>query len=220
MWMPSIVRKIGVFAKWLTYKNQCLLCHQPSDTWLCPSCYQAGRCQQLNPMAYEPGHYYGYHYDGVIRQLLYLVKFKHDLLAAAALSEYLMDWFDTANWLEQFDAIIPVPIHRKRYRQRGFNQSIALIKPVAAYFQIPLEIHTCYRRYYTQPQAQSTREQRQRQLTQVFAQRHPLAYRHVAIFDDVYTTGATVDALRQRLLTYPGNHIEQVSVITLCHAGK
>ena len=105
-------------------------------------------------------------------------------------------------------AIIPVPLHRSRLRQRGFNQSIELISPFARQHNIPLLRQTVYRNRDTGEQKDLTESMRKTNIANAFSIAEPVNYQHVAIFDDVITTGATCAALRELLLQHGVNKVE------------
>ncbi len=98
------------------------------------------------------------------------------------------------------DAIIPVPLHKHRLRQRGFNQSIELIRPFARQHNIPILRHAVYRNRHTPQQKGLSASRRKTNIAEAFSMRQPLRYQHIAIFDDVITTGATCQALQALLL--------------------
>ena len=93
------------------------------------------------------------------------------------------------------EAILPVPLHPRRLRQRGFNQSIELARPLAKHLGIPLVIDAVERRVDTPAQTGLSKQQRGVNLRRAFRLRESLPYRNVVIVDDVITTGQTVTAL-------------------------
>lgn len=97
------------------------------------------------------------------------------------------------------EAILPVPLHAARYRQRGFNQAAEIARVVGADLNLPLDFDTCRRVRATDAQAQLTARERRRNLRNAFVSVPRQGYRHVAIFDDVVTTGTTVGALAKTL---------------------
>jgi ComF family protein len=101
------------------------------------------------------------------------------------------------------DCIIPVPLHRARQRDRGFNQAVEIARPLAAQLGCRLDVETCIRVRPTSPQSQLTAGQRRRNLRDAFALKQPLRVRHLALVDDVMTTGSTLDALA-KLLRHAG----------------
>ena len=96
-------------------------------------------------------------------------------------------------------AIIPVPLHIKRLRKRGFNQSFELAKPVSECLNLPIRYKACQRHKNTLPQAGLNAYQRQQNLKQAFLMLENVSYEHIAIVDDIVTTGSTVNALSKCL---------------------
>lgn len=88
-----------------------------------------------------------------------------------------------------------MPLHPKRYRERGFNQSIEIARHLARRFDIPLDLYSAVRSQDTLHQAGLPAKQRLKNMRGAFRLQKTLQADHVAIVDDVMTTGATVSAL-------------------------
>ena len=102
---------------------------------------------------------------------------------------------------EQPDALIPLPLHRKRLRSRGFDQTLELAKPLASAMRIPLLDDVLLRVRDTAPQSRLDAPARRRNLRRAFAVRPDITLpAHVALIDDVMTTGATLHAAANALL--------------------
>jgi ComF family protein len=93
------------------------------------------------------------------------------------------------------DLIIAMPLHKKRLRERGYNQALEIARPMARRLNIPLDRHSCQRSRATSAQTELSAEARARNVKDAFMVRHPMQAKHVAIVDDVVTTGNTVHAL-------------------------
>lgn len=93
------------------------------------------------------------------------------------------------------ECIIPVPLHRRRLRQRGFNQALEIAKPLAKKLQLPVDFKTCIRTKHTRPQSELSAKKRQQNIKNAFTLKKPITAKHVAIVDDVMTTGNTVTEL-------------------------
>lgn len=98
------------------------------------------------------------------------------------------------------DGLIPVPLHPARLSERGFNQARELARPLVRGGRLRLLDDVCCRIAATPPQAGLSAQQRYRNLAGAFAVTGDLAGRHVAIVDDVLTTGSTAAALSRELL--------------------
>lgn len=98
------------------------------------------------------------------------------------------------------DAIVPVPLHRSRLAERGFNQAQELARPVAAALELPVLVRATARLVPAPPQAGLAAQQRYRNLAGAFQASECVTGCRVAILDDVLTTGSTAHALAQALL--------------------
>lgn len=105
-------------------------------------------------------------------------------------------------------AIVPVPLHRARLAERGFNQALELARPVARALDLPLLHDACHRVSATSPQAGLAARQRYRNLRGAFAATRQLNDLRIAIVDDVLTTGSTAAALSRELLSAGAAEVE------------
>ena len=102
---------------------------------------------------------------------------------------------DMKQTAERPDLILPVPLHKTRYRRRGFNQAIEIARTVAEEMQIPLDLTSCRRHRDTPHQTQLPAKKRRKNLKNAFSLIKPIHARHIAILDDVMTTGSTAHEL-------------------------
>lgn len=157
---------------------------------------RCGQCQQHLP-PYDRTHAvwrYAAPLDALIRRL----KFHNDLAAAETLGKLLAISL-MAQALPRPDAILPVPLHPRRLRLRGFNQALEIARPVARRLHLPLLTRHCQRRRDTLAQSELPLPARQANIRNAFTVCRPITARHVAILDDVMTTGETVAELSRQL---------------------
>jgi ComF family protein len=115
-------------------------------------------------------------------------------------SEVPLPWFsgEIAQWLQQqkllVDCIVPVPLHRWRLLQRGYNQSLLLSRSLAKIMKVPVDDQNLFRKYYEKPQVLRSREERLKQVTRAFEVKKASVFKKkkLLLIDDVYTTGATL----------------------------
>ena len=150
-----------------------------------------GECQKNHPAfdrTYAP-----FLHQGAIRYLINHCKFngayKNSRLLGQLLSDYL------AKTAELPELIIPVPLHPKRYRQRGFNQTLEIGKIIAQNLSIPLDNHCCLHVKNTPHQISLSGKQRHKNIKNAFRMVTTPKAKHIAILDDVLTTGATANEL-------------------------
>ncbi len=112
-------------------------------------------------------------------------------------------------WPAQIDCAVPVPLHYKRERQRGYNQSALLAEGISSVLGISHFPHALRRTRATESQTRKTRAERVENVAGAFAVRSPEALRgaHVLLVDDVLTTGATLEACAAALLALPGTAV-------------
>lgn len=108
--------------------------------------------------------------------------------------------------------LIPVPLHRRRIRERGFNQAREIAEVLSARTGIPLAANLVNRVSNTPPQQGLNQQQRQVNLHKAFRVRRPLPPTHVALVDDVVTTMATVAALSRLLLAQGAHSVEVIAL--------
>jgi ComF family protein len=105
-------------------------------------------------------------------------------------------------WQAEPTMIIPVPLHPDRYHERGYNQSELLAKQIAKKYDLPLMSHALQRIRNTPPQMRLNAVERQTNVKNAFQGKEVVvAGQQILLIDDVYTTGATLSAAAQALLT-------------------
>ena len=93
------------------------------------------------------------------------------------------------------DLILPIPLHRRRRKERGYNQSALISREIGRLLGIPVDEKSLVRSIYTNPQKRLGRGERKRNLNQVFALKKDfLPVPVILLVDDIYTTGSTIDA--------------------------
>ena len=113
--------------------------------------------------------------------------------------------------------VVPVPLHPRKVRKRGFNQSEWIGKGLAESLQVPMVTNQLYRAVNTKTQTRKSRLERWQNVENVFRLRSvdPFRNRHVLLVDDVVTTGATLESCANVLTGCAGT---SVSIITLGYA--
>ncbi len=138
-------------------------------------------------------------YAEPIDDYIQALKFAGRRALGRALAEPLVDAVRTRPAGEPVDAIVPVPLHRRRFLERGYNQAVEIARPVAAALGLDLYVAGIRRRRPTPAQTQLTARKRLANVRRAFSVNRKLTGLHVAIVDDVITTGATVNSLAREL---------------------
>jgi len=136
-------------------------------------------------------------HQGIIRYLIASLKFNRQYKNARLLGYLLANYLEKT--AERPELIIPIPLHKQRYKERGFNQSIEIAKTVSKTLNIPLDIKSCIRQRNTPHQIDLPAKQRHQNIKNAFLVNHPIKANHIAILDDVITTGSTANELAKML---------------------
>ena len=185
--------------------NLCELCeihlpqlpdnHCPVCFWPVPTAEICGSCLS-NPPAFTrtiAALQYAFPVDALIHSL----KYQTNLVIAPILAKLLVDQLNTLTALPNI--IIPMPLHPIRLRERGFNQAMEISRYVAKQMQITLLPDSCHRIKHTPPQTGLPWKARQKNIHKAFSCTIDLSGKHIALLDDVMTTGATLNELAKVL---------------------
>lgn len=165
-----------------------------------------GRCLR-KPPHFERS-FCAFLYQEPVNWLLQGLKYQRRLSGVPVLSGLLLEHLRAR--IQQWpELIVPMPLHRARLRRRGFNQALELARPLARKLGIPLANGICERVRDTPQQSELPASRRAANVRNAFRMRGELTAKHVAIVDDVVTTGATVNELA-RLLKRNGAESVQV----------
>jgi ComF family protein len=172
------------------------------DQLLCSACYQNPPpfAQTFALFAYAPP----------VSHFIWRLKFSRALIFARLFADLLVRslplWYANQSYP---DLIIAVPLHRQRLQERGFNQALEIAKRVAKKMHITLDQHHCERRKKTKAQASLvSKKARQKNVRRAFVAHKTYADLHIAIIDDVITTGNTVCAFAEVLLKAKARRVD------------
>ncbi|NWB93404.1 ComF family protein [Pseudomonas agarici] len=211
---------------WLKNKQTCLLCDEPADStyplctpceselpWLlayCQTCalplpmagLTCGHCLKRPPSFEQVIAPWSYHFplDSLITRFKHQSQWPLGRLLAELLTEALRERFN--NGLSRPDLLLPVPLALKRQRQRGFNQAAMLMNWLGRSLKIATDEHRLLRTQDTVAQQDLDARARRRNLLNAFALAPGARVDglHLALVDDVLTTGATAESLARLLL--------------------
>lgn len=225
------------------YPRSCVLCGYgkgsdlPADRDLCLSCEAdliinraacsrcaiplfdsqgasiCGQCLQKTPK-YDAA-WSAFVYEQPLEWMIQQLKFNGKLIYAELLARLMMPHIPSLD--QHPDCIIPIPLHNKRLKKRGYNQSYELIKYVAAQKNIKVDLTSCRRIKYTAAQTNLDAKSRRRNVKAAFEFSNTHHYEHVVLFDDVMTTGSTMNELA-KVIKKQG--VKRVDVWSLARAEK
>jgi len=136
-------------------------------------------------------------HQGIVRHLIANLKFKKQYKNARLLGCLLANYLDKTAELPEL--IIPTPLHILRFQERSFNQSFEISKTIAKRLKLPIDNKSCIRQQDTQHQTNLSAKQRHKNIKNAFKLIKPISANHVAIVDDVMTTGSTANELARVL---------------------
>ncbi len=184
--------------------NACLRCAKPlAQGNLC------GQCLKSPPpfdSAYAP-----FLYQRALPSLITGLKFQAQLQNARLLADLMAEDIQRRQ-IELPQCLLLVPLHPSRLKERGFNQALEIARLLSRRLHLPLNHQALKRIRATPPQAGLDQKARKKNLRGAFALNQPLAFDHVAVLDDVFTTGST---LREVSRMYKAAGVRRVDVWAL-----
>lgn len=186
----------------------CSKCGSPIRRSYCEACAEFHYSFKLSRSAF--------HYGDAVKQLVHSLKYEELLGAGDVLAEGMTDYCSDNKSFTGFDTVIPVPLHRVRKRERGYNQSEYLARKLASSLGIPCST-TVTRQHYTTSQTRLGKAQRTKNLSGAFRVKSLKAIRDkkIILVDDVFTTGSTVNEISKLLLD---RGAKEVAVMTAARA--
>jgi len=181
--------------------NPCTLCglENQSRGSHCSAClYDPPRWQKLvAPL----------NYHGLARDLLIQFKFADNVHLANSLVSSVIHHFRPCN--PRPEVLLPVPLHRKRLLDRGYNQAFEIARIMSHFLDIPIDTHALSRIRDTESQSGLSANQREKNILRAFTYRASAQrYSHVAVVDDIVTTGSTANEITKTLHRAGVQHVE------------
>ena len=158
-----------------------------------------------------------YVYKGAIKQSMYRFKYSNKQEYAVFFAGRAVK--EQGGWLRRIGAevIVPVPLHRKKQRKRGYNQAEVFANEISKQTGIPVDTTLVRRVVDTAPQKVLNDLQRKNNLKNAFhSEKNVVQYKCIVVVDDIYTTGSTAEAVAKELIKR-GTH--RVYLLTVCIGG-
>jgi ComF family protein len=192
----------------------CVLCGQPFSE---PgeSDHMCGACLLARPpfsIARALGEY-----ERVLMDVIHRFKYGGKISLGERLGEFMADLSYPSLAIADYSVIMPVPLHPRRLRQRGFNQAMILAREISRRFSLRLDFLSLQRIVFTEPQVGLGKDMRERNIRGAFhvADAGRIKGEKIILVDDVYTTGSTAKECARILMK---NKAEKVAVLTLARA--
>lgn len=156
---------------------------------------------------------------GSIQKILHAIKYKSNKDLAVLVGKWYAEDLLQNPIISKSDFIIPVPLHSKKFKMRGYNQSEEFAKGLSEGLKIPLNKSVLQRKEFTETQTKKSKYERWENVEEVFELIVPETFKnkHIVLVDDVITTGATIEACCQLLQQIEGI---QISVLSIAYADK
>lgn len=200
----------------LFYPDVCVFCGKISAEGICAACrskvsyIEEPRCKRCGkPIRYEEQEYChdckaaGFSYEqgkslwlhkAPVSTSLYQFKYKNRRSFGEVYAEELYRKFARMLRIWGIDLIVPIPIHAKKRRQRGYNQAEIIAKYLGDKTGIPVNVKALKRVRDTKPQKELTGKERKKNLQNAFAQgKGNVRGKRILLIDDIYTTGITIE---------------------------
>src|SRR3989344_4025293 len=141
-------------------------------------------------------------YNSIMRACITAMKYSYIEQIGAILGLRMSSFFERFGHTNDFDIIMPVPLHSRRLLYRGFNQSLALAQKISEHFSIPLDDETLIRKKFTKPQVHYNRDKRLANIKDAFRVEDgdKILGKKILLIDDVMTTGSTLEGCASALI--------------------
>lgn len=154
---------------------------------------------------------------GKVQKLIHYYKYKNYPEIGATLGKWYAKDLQQLEVSQYWEVIIPVPLHEKKLKKRGYNQSAYFAQGLAAVLNIPTLEHSLIRKEYSSTQTSKSKTERWKNVEQIFAvvDQKAIDNKHVLLVDDIITTGSTLEACAYQL---ENSGASAISIATLALA--
>jgi len=155
-------------------------------------------------------------YQGIMKKCIHLLKYQKQVKLVQPLGNLIIAYLlkNQSIRMEKIELIVPVPLYNEDYQKRGFNQSALLGRYVADYFLIPFSESLLVKEKPNESQVGLSKKERRNNVKKVYgiSLSHKIEASNILLIDDIYTTGATIEACSKELRKI---RVENLFVLTL-----
>lgn len=176
-----------------------------------------GKCANCDgkTLPYEGFRAFAY-YDGTIRKAIHHLKYQNDLTIGRYLAGMLSMVYEKAGW--ETDLILPVPIGEQKMMERGYNQAERIAKPLSERLKIDYSDDALIRISERSSQVGLNQAERQENVRQAFVARSkPVKGKRILVVDDVFTSGATMEAVATELKQAEAKEVYCLTIAKVNH---
>ncbi len=190
------------------YPNVCGFCNKICKEEICNKCRIKIKKYQINIVIKPPNRYFNelisiFKYEGIIREKILQYKFNDKAYMKNTFAKIILKNKKVCGLLKKYDIIIPVPIHKSRKAQRGYNQTQLIASKIAEYMDIEFCNNVLVKNKNTIAQSKLNRKKRIENIKGAFniLNLEKVQGKNVLLFDDIYTTGSTANECSRVLKT-------------------
>ena len=194
----------------LVFPPTCVICGKVEPKWICNKCSyllrketeaECGCVEFVDCQENFSELLYLFSYKGVIRDLILKFKFQSCPYISKIFVNFLLKNEKIFEKIQKYDKIIPVPISKKRKKERGYNQSLLITKEIAQKTKLELVNNCLYKTQNIIEQSKLNKEERTKNVQGVYEIKNEqlIQNKKILLFDDVYTTGSTVNECSRAL---------------------
>lgn len=203
----------------LIYPKTCGICKRISKQNICPKCkynlkkHEIARIQKCNDKYFEEMAYI-FKYEGIIRERIIEYKFFEAGYLYKTFAEIIIKNKKISDFIKNYDIIIPVPVHKNRKKQRGYNQTELIARKIGTELKIDMQKNILIKIQNTKPQSTLNKENRKKNAKDAYkAQNENKIYgKNILLLDDIYTTGSTANECSKILRLAGANKIGVLTI--------
>ena len=200
----------------LIYPEVCGICNKIHKENLCEECENKIKKYQINKYNIKKNveMINIYKYDGIIREKIIEYKFQDKSYMYKTFAKMILKNEKVCGFFKKYDIIIPVPIHKKRKAQRGYNQVELIAKELSKNTHLKLENNVLIKQKNIISQSELNKNQRKQNVRDAFKiiNVEKIENKKVLLMDDIYTTGNTINECCKKLKKAK---IEKIGILTI-----
>lgn len=153
--------------------------------------------------------------EGILQPVIHELKYRNRPDLGVFLGEILGKELSLSQFCTDIDILVPIPIHPKRYKERGYNQSLEIIKGITKHIKLPFDEKNLRRTINNPSQTGLSKTERWNNVENIFEIIDPSFFedKHILLVDDIVTTGSTLESCAKKILSCCPN--SKISIITV-----
>ena len=204
----------------LIFPPVCGFCGKVNNNYICKDCNKTVNAIALNKIAnynnkFFKNHLYIFKYEDIIREKIIKFKFENEAYLYRTFAQAVLNNKENIKFIEEYDYLIPVPIHKRRKKQRGYNQSELIARAINDNIKsIKLQTNILIKDKNIVPQSTLNQNERIENIKNVYKilNKEKIKNKKILILDDIFTTGSTVNEC-SRILKEAG--AKKIGVLTI-----